>query len=318
MSGRNVLFIAPIFYDYQNLIIDKIRKNKDEVVFFSEKNDGFLFKLLNTLNPKFIDFYQKIYFWFLIKKIIKLKLTHFFLIKGYKIPVFFLEFLRKNNPDIVMTMYQWDSNKNNLYFHIVDYFDNSYTFDLDDFNVNKKLKFLQLFYTDDILRISNSKIELKYDLFCFFSYTDERYDSLLKLIKYCNLNKINLFSFCYIPYSTFIKLKYLRGFKLDRNLISFKPMSRKKYINYLEASETIVDFSHNTQSGLSMRVIESLGANKKILTTNKSIISNPAYSLSQVSILNLEDIKYNNLDVFSENNYISNLYIDNWLATIFS
>ena len=33
MSGNNILFIAPVFYDYQNLIIDKIRKNKDEVVF---------------------------------------------------------------------------------------------------------------------------------------------------------------------------------------------------------------------------------------------------------------------------------------------
>lgn len=318
MSGNNILFIAPVFYDYQNLIIDKIRKNKDEVVFFPEKNDGFLFKFLNTLNPKFIDFYQKIYFWFIIKKIKKLSLSHFFLIRGYKIPVFFLEFLRKNNPGIVMIMYQWDSNKNNHYYHIVDYFDNSYTFDQDDFNENKKLKFLQLFYTEDILRISTSKIELKYDFFCFFSYTDERYESLIKLIKYCKSNNFSLFSFCYIPYSTFIKLKYIRGIELDRNLISFKPMSRNKYVNYMEISETIVDFSNNAQSGLSMRIIEALGANKKILTTNKSILSNPVCSLNQVSVLNLEDIKFDNLDVPIKNHFISNLYIDNWLATIFS
>lgn len=317
MSGKNILFIAPVFYDYQNLIIDKIRKNKDEVVFFPEKNDGFLFKFLNTLNPKFIDFYQKIYFWFIIKKVKKIKISHFFLIRGYKMPVFFLEFLRKNNPNIIMTMYQWDSNKNNPYYHIVDYFDNSYTFDQDDFNENDKLKFLQLFYTDDIKRIGNSKKELKYDFFCFFSYTDDRYESLIKLIKHCDLHKFSLFSFCYIPYSTFIRLKYVRGIKLDKNIISFKPMSRVDYIKYLEISKTVIDFSHYTQSGLSMKVIESLGANKKILTSNKSIFYNPVFSSNQVAILDLDNLKVNDFDFAEKNTTVSDLYIDNWLSIIF-
>ena len=214
-------------------------------------------------------------------------------------------------------MYQWDSIKNNSYEYIIPYFDKVYTFDYKDFETNKKLLFLQLFYTDDIKAIQEKREKTKYHFFCFNSFTLERYNETIKFIQYCKEKNLNAKIFCYIPLSTFIKYKYLKRIPLRKEFLSFRPMNRSEYLNNLSLSEIVVDISHSTQSGLSMRIIESYGAGKKVLTTNKAIEKNPLCNDNWIYFFDINNIVIKDFQMKKNEIPIDNLHIDNWLKTIF-
>jgi hypothetical protein len=315
-----VLFIGPVFYDYHTLIKTKIEELGAEVSFFSEKKDGFLYGVLNTINKNLIFLYQRFYFWRIWQKIKNHEFSHFFLIRGYKIPNFFLKKLRDQNKGIKFVMYQWDSNKNNPYFNIIDLFDKVYTFDYGDYKKSDKLKYLQLFYTEDIEKIRMRENKIKYHFFCFNSFTIERYNSILKFADFVNKYKIKAKIFCYIPKSTYIKYRYLKFIKLNKAYLSFNTMKRNDYLQFLAESVVVVDFNHSVQTGLSMRVIETYGAGKKLLTTNKSIKDNPIFSPEWVQVLDKDCYKYDSK--FSKNELFKvsdrdSLSIDNWTKQIF-
>lgn len=314
-KNYKILFIGPVFFDYHTLIIEKLKDMGGDVTFYSEKKDGLLFGLLNNLNPKLINIYQKIYYYWILKKIDSERFTHFFLIRGYKIPEFFLAKLKHLNPSVKFILYQWDSNYNNPYFHILKYFDKASSFDLKDCNEKEGLKFLQLFYTDDIAEIKFSE-KIKYNFFCFSSFTLDRYRQTIKVINYCKLHNYSFQAFCFIPISTYLRLKYFRGINLKEKFLSFKPMKREEYLKELSECETVVDLSHSTQTGLSMRIIEIYGAGKKVLTTNTSIINNPIYSTDWVQVIDIDDLK--NI-VFTQGNKLdrNQFLLDNWLKELF-
>jgi len=273
--------------------------------------------LLNNVIPSKVEAYQIKYYSDLLSKIKGNEYTHFFLIRGYKIPVFFIEEIKKLNPNIKCIMYQWDSNKNNAYFHLIDSFDKVLSFDIADCNTNEKIQFQQLFYTEDISRLPNSNIN-DYKYFCLSSFTMDRYLQTLDFVKFCDQNNLTYNVFCYIPKRTYLKLKYLKGINLNASFLSFKPMSRLQYLNILSKSETVVDLSHSTQTGLSMRIIEAVGAMKKIWTTNKSILKNPICFHGKVDVLDFKELKE---PQFLEGNEIvespSVFFIDNWIRDIF-
>lgn len=317
LKGKKVLFIGPVFYDYHSIIIKKMRSLGGNVVFFPEKNDGFLFGILNNINPNLINYYQKKYYKKLLREIKGECFTHFFLIRGYKIPDFFIEKLKELNPNIECIIYQWDSDQNNPYFHILKYFDKAFTFDFKDFSESKKLKFLQLFYTDEIAALS-ANVPKKYDFFCFSSFTLDRYTQTLKFIEFCKENDHKYYVFCFIPATTYFRLKYLKGIKLKRDFLSFKPMPRQQYLKLLEESEIVVDLSHSTQTGLSMRIIEAYGAGKKILTTNVSILNNPIYSSDWCQIVEDNNFEKTNFTLNSKSQDKRELFIDNWIEEFFT
>lgn len=317
LSGKRVLFIGPIFYDYHTLITSKIQELGANVSFFPERKYGFLFGILNTLNPLFITWYQKYYYYFLLKKIKDQNFTHFFLIRGYKIPRFFLKKLKQRNPNLKFIMYQWDSNINNPYFHIVECFDKFYSFDHNDSINNSRVEFLQLFYTNDIKMLRNKPEKIAYDFFCFASFTLKRYKMMIDFIDYCEQNNYILKTFCFIPYTTYIRYKYINRVSLNKKYLSFISMPRSEYLDCLYKSEVVVDINHSTQTGLSMRIIEAYGAGKKIFTTNTAIINNPIYSSNWVQFLNMDDIKSPNFNNKKDFTIDESLFIDNWIQVFF-
>jgi len=315
--NNEILFIGPKFYNYHSLIYQKLTKYGN-VIFFPEKIPNFIFSIFNTLMPSSIDVLQKVYFYYILFKLRNKKnITHLFVIRAYKMPNFFLRKIKANYPDIKLIMYQWDSCKNNNYLDLIPYFDDVFTFDhQDSLNINS-LKFLQLFFTDEIksLRENSYKNIYKYDLLCICSFSTDRYNLINQLI---TNEELFIKAIVYIPYSTYLKFKYLKGLKLNRDILTFKPIAKEVYLQFLTESNIVIDFSHSTQSGLSMRVIEGLGAGKKIITTNKYSIKNPIYDEKYIIFKEIDDIKKiskselrnfesNNIPVFDE------FHIDKWL-----
>ena len=161
-SKIELLFVGPVFYDYHSVIISKLVKFGVHVIFFPETKWEVLQAIVNTLFPSLIEKLQKVYYHLLWLKIRNKNFSHFLLIHGDHFPSFFIDKLKNKNKNIETIMYQWDSNKNGPYFHLIDLFSKTFTFDIEDYLSNKKINFLQLFYTDDICSINTKSTSILY------------------------------------------------------------------------------------------------------------------------------------------------------------
>ncbi|MCV4677987.1 hypothetical protein OFC08_34485, partial [Escherichia coli] len=67
------------------------------------------------------------------------------------------------------------------------------------------------------------------------------------------------------------KLKNLLSGKKINTDVEFEPLSQSEVVEMMKCSEIIIDIHHPRQRGLTMRTIECIGLNKKIITTNEDI-----------------------------------------------
>ncbi|KFF63529.1 hypothetical protein IW01_19530 [Pectobacterium brasiliense] len=70
----------------------------------------------------------------------------------------------------------------------------------------------------------------------------------------------------------------------------FKPLSYNDYISQLKKTRVIVDIVNPGQSGLTLRVLEALFMNKKIITNNKKIMEYDFYCQDNIIVVNTNDI----------------------------
>lgn len=308
--------MAPKFYGYENHIMESLRKYGYESTFVSHHTLRLIDSLIQFLPLKIqTNIYQKK----LSKKFNKIKgnCDLFICIKGDYLTEKHIKILRENHPNIRCIMYQWDSVRNCKYLHLTPYFDKVATFDFED-SEKYNIRYLPLFYTTDIR--SNDAIAKDIDYLLIGMFNKDRYEYFLKLNEICNSHNLKLYSYLYIPFGYYIKNQVLRNSLKIRSIshIKFKPLSRNKLIYYYNRANVIVDICRPHQTGLSMRVIESYGLNKKILTANDMItrdsfvkemlvLDSSADENKIIDFINIPVSKYHN---------ISELSIDKWTLNL--
>lgn len=311
---KNILFIAPCFHGYEKQIMQKLKEKGYNVFFFPERDYSIIYKLVNHTSKKLLQRKQNKHYLNILKQTKGVSFDYLFVIRGYRISANFLERFKEQNPNAKMIMYQWDSNKRNPYSNIVKYFNNVYSFDYNDCR-DLSLKYLPLFYTDDIIDTSY-KNNLKTDFLFLGSYLPERYEALEKFIKYMSKTDYEFKYFLYINPAALIK-EYIKGNFINLSYISIKPMKRAEYLFLLNSTKIVIDVSSNEQSGLAMRVIEAITLKKKIITSNKNILEEPFYNPNNICIydVNKPNIPGSFLETPFENNY-KTLSISEWLNVL--
>lgn len=320
LEKKKILLIAPVFYQYHIIIIDELKKFGADVLFFPERKDNYLFTFYNNFNKSELRRYQNKHYNSILKDIEGEEIDILFVIRGFMLPEFFVQKLKQRNIKLKTVMSQWDANKENPYFHLVGTFDRVLSFDYEDCLLNKQLLYRPLFYTQEVIDHKENNNELIYDYFFMGAYISERYEAMLSLKKAVKGNKFRAKIFMYIPFKTYVKER-IKGKVFDKEIISTKPLDRKSYLELLSRTKVVVDVSNKNQSGLAMRVIESIGAGKKILTNNKFIVRERAYNETRVSLFNIkEDFEINETFLNSEiKNEIDNEYysLKSWLEAHF-
>jgi hypothetical protein len=218
---------------------------------------------------------------------------YFLLIKGEVVPIFFLEFLRKENPEIVFIYYTYDSFKNNPNgLSILSYFDRKFTFDRED-AIKNNLSFRPLFYASEYATVNKQENSTyKYDLSFIGTAHSDRYSISQKLNDWCEKYNLKMFNFYFSPSETLFKFKKLtdKNFKnFDKQKICFKSLSHRQIIEIYKDSKAILDINHPGQDGLTMRTFETLGAGRKLVTTNAAIKSYPFYNENNIYIIDRQN-----------------------------
>lgn len=316
---KKILFIAPKFHDYELMIKDQLEVMGASVDFFAERTYNFDFNIVNNFFKSYMPSFQAKHFDKISKSIENIKYDYLFVIRGYMMPISFLKMFKKCNPDSKAIMYQWDSQRTNPFSHLIESFDEVKTFDFEDCK-NLNIEYVPLFYTKDVSDFRTLKKTYEYDFFFMGFFFKERYDAVLKFKEYCIKEGYKLKPFLYMPFTT--RLKYFfKGNKIDRTIVSFKHMNRFEYLEILSKSHIMVDVSNPGQTGLAMRVIESLACNTKVVTNNVYFEKDEIVKKSgMVTLFNLNQIfiseNFLNAIPNKDNNRLV-LSLEEWIEQIF-
>jgi hypothetical protein len=256
----------------------------------------------------------------------KKKFDYLFVNRGEIVPPFFLEDFKKIHPECMFIFYTWDSFTNHNHpIKILKYFDRKFTFDSDD-AIKFELNFRPLFFLDkyrDLKELIN--LSPKYNLLFLGTAHSDRYKISSAINLWCQNNQLNTFFYYYMHSRLvyFFKKFFDKSFEeFDLKKLSFKSLSLDSILEFYKVSDVILDINHPLQKGLTMRTIESVGAGKKLITTNTEIKKYCFFNPKNIYVIDRNNIKMDK--VFFETKYedidpgiYEKMSIEGWINDIF-
>lgn len=320
LTNKRILYIGPVYFHYDKLVISKLLELGAKVDPIEIYPNSLYFRLLKKINISAaenykLDFYNKAF--------LKSNYDYVLVRHGHILDNNYFENLRKLNPNAKFINFHWDSLKPEYnYLKITKYFDKVYSFDYKDCQDNTGINYLPLFYIDEYAkhRDCKSNKENKYDLLFIGSWRNkERYNLVKNVFTICENNNLNFYYFLNFSYKAqFDSLKNGVFAKEASN----KSLSHNEILEYFSKSNCIIDFPSSFQTGLTIRTFETLGAGKKLITTNKNIINEPFYDPQYISIIDplnlILDIDFiKNKPNSSLDDKIDNYSLKNYIFKIF-
>lgn len=159
--------------------------------------------------------------------------------------------------------------------NVINCFDEVYSFDKNDCR-----KYNLKFKTNFIYSFPKNNLENKYDLFNISSF-DKRIKTITKIAK--KLKELEINYKILILNSKKEKYDEAKEYK-DVEFIK-KPIPLNEIDDYLLKSKTFLDIQRKQQLGLTFRVFESLGYQKKLITTNPDIKNYDFYNPNNILVL---------------------------------
>ena len=294
-EDKNILLICPSFFNYEREIKNVLEDLGASVELFDERpRNNFLTKViirsgLSFLIKKNIESHYKELF----DKIKTRRFDTVLVVNPEVIDVKRIQFLKKLQPGARFILYMWDSfeNKENSY-SLVDFFDKKVTFDKQD-SEYYGMQFLPLFYID---LYSNLEIKKTYEYdICFIGTAhSDRYEIGKSLEKMGEQYNLKVFTYFYLPSVVifWIRKLFLHKYKYGRiGDFSFLPLTQKQIADIFENSKVILDINHPLQSGLTSRTLETLGAKRKLITTNQNVVNYDFYNNQNVYVFDRNNPK---------------------------
>jgi hypothetical protein len=287
-ENKRVLFFSPRFFGYENSIAKKIIELGGQVDYFDDRpqNDNLTKAIIRVnkywLSKSINNYYQDIY-----NKIENKEYDYVFFLTPEAVPPAFILKLRQRFKDTEFILYMWDSIKNRKYtLDYLPYFDKKMSFDASDCR-HYSLIHRPLFYADSFA-IENFEIQQKWQLSFVGTTHSDRYTIAKKIMNQCKYLGIEpVFFFFYVQSKNVFYLKKIIDSdfrKANIKEMSFKKMDNQGVANIFHQSSCILDITHPDQHGLTMRTIETIGAKKKIITTNTEITKYDCYN-GNISII---------------------------------
>lgn len=195
--------------------------------------------------------------------------------------------------------------------YVLQCFDEVYSFEKKDcqkYNLKFKTNFI---YNRSENAVKNT--DFTYELFNISS-RDKRADNIINIAK--KLKALN------IKYKILIFDEKYRIAENSYVEVIRKPIPLKDVECMTTSSKTILDFHRNNQDGLTFRVFESLGTQKKLITTNKDIINYDFYNPNNILVIDANNPIFPKS--FFETDYqpiddeiLSKYLLENWIETFF-
>lgn len=294
ISGKRILFFSPAFFNYENMIADKMREMGAEVDMYDVRSvtsarDRALLKISPSIfRNKSLQYYENI-----IEANRKKDYDYILIVKCDMTPGSILEKFRKVYPHAKLCLNLWDSVKNIPgVTEKFKYFDTLHSFDPNDCEKYPELKFRPLFFGDQFRKEAHTG-EYKYDISFLGTIHSDRYSVIKQVKKIAQQRGLKCYWFLYLQSKFIYKFYKLtkKEFKgVDEGVFSFDKMSTTDIADIVDDTRIILDIQHPKQTGLTMRTIEMIGMNKKLITTNESIKRYDFYNPVNVVVVDRKSV----------------------------
>ncbi len=290
---KRILLIAMKLYHQE--FIKELEKLNYEVTYYNDKpNDGVICKTFGRLQTPLYQIILTRYYKRIVDNEKNKKFDYIFILRGEYAPPKALGYLRNTFTNSKFILYMWDSIKNNKNVEQKwKYFDKVYSFDSLDCDKYEQLTLLPLFYIDEYSNNSESK---KYDIAFVGTGHGDRPKIIKNVQDFCKQNNLTFYSYIYLPHKLiFFKNKiFNKDYKnIKMSDIHFKLLEFNKIAKIYSSSKCVLDIESQNQSGLTMRTIETLGSQRKLITTNNEIIRYDLYDSQNVFIIDRSNIILN-------------------------
>lgn len=192
----------------------------------------------------------------------------------------------------VLVGYQWDGlDRYPLARDLMDCFDRFFVFDPNDLKENEALSTTNFYLPTNVVSTFED-----IDVYYLGSYVKSRMKVLDHLSNH--LHHINAKSVIkiYSNKPTVIKKYASSPLEIIGSYISYE-----QNLSYVSRARTIVDILNKVHCGLSFRVFEALGNDKKLITDNKNIVKYDFYDPSNIYVI--EDYSFEGLEDFLSKPY---------------
>lgn len=317
LEGKRILFVGIGFYDYESSIKKALEARGATVSFFSSTNQDYVTRLLMLLGLRRISNYRNRIHRRRKIKHQQVKNDIVFVIKGEELTREDMLLIKQNNKDASYVLYLWDSLVRHANLEMLfPFFNEVWSFDRIDCQNNPALQYRPLYYR---ARLGDKTAAKQYDISFIGWMHSDRYH-LLKEIKQSLVSQGKTYYFkLYTGYFSYLVNRYVKKTitKKDEDLFIFKPISYRDYLDITQSSRYVLDIAHPQQSGLTIRTLEALACNCKLVTTNADIsnytgIPTDAYLIYErsKSILSLssDETQFTISDYYSIDYFIDEIF----------
>lgn len=296
INGKKLLFFSPAFFRYENMIADKMREMGAEVDMYDVRSiTGAFDRALLKIFPAIFKKRSQKYYEEIIENNKGKDYDYILIVKCDMTPISILERFRNEYPNAKLCLNLWDSVDNIPgVIEKFKYFDILHSFDLNDCEKYPELNFQPLFFGDQFRKEAKKQDECKYDICFLGTIHSDRYAVIKQVQRIASEKGLKCYWFLYLQskfiyYFYKITKKEFRG--VNQSTFSFDKMSVDDISKVVDDSRIILDIQHPKQTGLTMRTIEMIGMNKKMITTNQSIRKYDFFNANNVVVVDRKNVK---------------------------
>jgi hypothetical protein len=305
LLGKQVLFIGPQFFGYEQDIANELRSQGAEVDFLPDRPfSSSVMKAVTRFRREWILPLADKYFLDSVEAFGRPHYDLIFVVQGEGLSLKTLSILRTLFPNARLVWYLWDSlrNKKSLVPNL-SAFDECHTFDAADgksYGMNSR----PLFFSSGFSRESTQSF--KHHLSFIGTVHSDRFKIVSNMIAALpDETKCYWYLYLQAPW-VFWAQKLGNPTYRDASITNFRfdPMSKQEVQSVFFDSLAILDIEHPSQTGLTMRTFETMGANKKLVTTNALVKETDFYNPENILVIERDSIP-NIPEAFLHTQYVS-------------
>lgn len=313
--GRKILIIGIGFYDYESCIVGRLKERGASIFYFQdrpEKIRGGLLSRCKAYRTRAIRHHENA----ILAEARAEDFDQVLIIKGIDLDISFIKSLRETLPNSEFILYQWDSLarldgiEQRLHF-----FDRVFSFDRIDALSRPEMIFRPLFFREN--SISKDHPIQDIDLAFVGWLHSDRLESVRRMQSEANAMGLRIFVYIYTGWWTWLKL-FIRG---EARQVHTQTLPYVELLKIIGRSKCIYDLPHALQTGLTMRAIETLGMQKKLLTSSLDIVNYDFYSADNVSLVGMNEVWLNKDFIFNapspvDSKILQKYTLDAWLDDV--
>jgi len=287
LEGRRILLISPRFFGYENRILEGLEARGAKVSFVDDRpSNSTLTKILVRLGSSLIKLRLENYHRKEIKRYEGHSFDDLLFIEPESCSAETIKNYQQAFPSARCILYMWDSFENKA-GHLRDclpLFERAFSF--DDIDCTKYgMSFRPLFFTP-------SEPALEAVQTYGFSFVGTIHSDRYKIVKALRAQAksagLETYFYPFLPSKLLFWLYRITKPEFSGTWpkdFFFAPLPYSDVIRVFQSSVAVVDIEHPGQRGLTMRTLEVIGANKKLITTNERIINYPFFSPDRIQVV---------------------------------